>query len=37
MDSLVPCYLHPFPLDVIMMYDSDPDSDPILSHDIIAY
>ncbi len=36
-DSLVPCYLHPFPLDVIMTYDSDPDSDPILSYDIIAY
>ena len=36
-DSLVPCYLHPFPLDVIMTYDSDPDSNPILSYDIIAY
>src|SRR6266702_6582466 len=36
-DSLIPCYLYPFPLDVIMTYDSDPDSDPILSYDIIAY
>ncbi len=27
----------PFPLDVIMTYDSDPDSNPILSYDIIAY
>ncbi|SRR6266702_1357261 len=26
----------PFPLDVIMTYDLDPDSDPILSYDIIA-
>ncbi len=32
-----PCYLHPFPLDIIMTYDADPDSDPILSYDIIAY
>ncbi len=30
-DSLVPCYLYPFPLDIIMTYDSDPDSDLILS------
>ncbi len=30
-DSLVPCYLHPFPLDVITTYDSNPDSDLILS------
>ncbi len=36
-DSLVPCYRYPFPLDVIMTYDSDPDSDLILSYDIIAY
>src|SRR6266702_4173044 len=27
----------PFPLNVIMTYDSDPDSDLILSYDIIAY
>ncbi len=26
-----------FPLDVIMTYDSDLDSDPILPYDIIAY
>src|SRR6266568_1769490 len=31
------CYLHPIPLDVIMTYDSDPDSDPHPFHDIIAY
>src|SRR6266702_2924889 len=27
----------PSPLDVIMTYDSDPDSDPYPFHDIIAY
>ncbi len=38
MDSLVPSTIAiPFPLDVIMTYDSDPDSDPIPSYDIIAY
>src|SRR6266702_2121257 len=30
-DSLVPRYLYPFPLHVILTYDSNPDSDLILS------
>ena len=38
MDSLVPFDISiPLPLDVIMTYDPDSDSNPYPFHDIIAY